>query len=314
VHTHAPRVDWLATAGTFALWAVLPVILVTVVLGVLADDAQAQGGGAATALATATATPRTAVVAPNRVAATATVTIVNSISGFAPATLTVAVGDTVTWTNQDFTTHTVTGLPELNSGFINPTASYPHTFNTAGTFDYHCEIHPFMTGRIVVQGPAGLSGSTILEGRPAPPNTAQAVPLVVSYFPPGNLTPVATVQTTSNANGSFTAGPPPSNGSFDVEVKAAINLSARAANLSFSGGSAQKGFGLLKAADANNDNKVSAADFTELKSTFTQATTCAIANPAVLPCSDFDANGTVGPNDFSLLKQNFSLNGPTIIS
>jgi plastocyanin len=314
VHTHAPRVDWLATAGTFALWAVFPVILVAIVFSALAGDAQAQGSSAATALATATATPRTAVVGPNRVAATATVTIVNSISGFAPATLTVAVGDTVTWTNQDFTTHTVTGFPELSSGFMGPSATYQHAFGTVGTFDYHCEIHPNMLGRVVVQGPPGLSGSMILEGRPAPPNTAQAVPLVVSYFPSGNLTPVATVQTTSNANGSFTAGPPPSNGSFDVEVKSAINLSARAANLSFSGGSAQKGFGLLKAADANNDNKVSAADFTDLKSTFTQPTTCATAPTAVVPCADFDANGTVGPNDFSLLKQNFSLNGPTIIS
>lgn len=75
-----------------------------------------------------------------------------SIAGFAfsPAALTVKVGDTVTWTNNDSTTHTVTG-PDFESGPLAPGKTFSHKFTAAGTFDYHCSIHPNMTGSITVQ-------------------------------------------------------------------------------------------------------------------------------------------------------------------
>ncbi len=72
---------------------------------------------------------------------------------FEPADLTVSVGDTVTWTNQDSTGHTVTGTDEarapttLNEGDI-----YELTFGEAGEFPYACEIHPDMEGTVVVEG------------------------------------------------------------------------------------------------------------------------------------------------------------------
>ncbi len=77
-----------------------------------------------------------------------------SISGFAfvPSTLTVTVGTTVTWTNQDSVTHTVTSNDNLfNSGDITTGATFSHTFEQKGTFKYHCTIHPFMTGEIIVE-------------------------------------------------------------------------------------------------------------------------------------------------------------------
>jgi len=71
---------------------------------------------------------------------------------FSPASLTVKAGSTVTWTNNDATTHTVTGDTgtTLNSGNLAPSQTYSKTFTTQGTFGYHCSIHPFMTGTVTV--------------------------------------------------------------------------------------------------------------------------------------------------------------------
>jgi len=64
----------------------------------------------------------------------------------------VSVGDSVTWTNNDQVKHTVTSDSdgELNSRVLRPGQSYTHTFNSAGTFYYHCRIHPEMRGVIIV--------------------------------------------------------------------------------------------------------------------------------------------------------------------
>ena len=69
---------------------------------------------------------------------------------FSPASLTVNVGDKVTFTNNDSTTHTVTG-DGFSSGDIAPGASFTNTFTKAGTFAYRCSIHPTMTGSITVK-------------------------------------------------------------------------------------------------------------------------------------------------------------------
>lgn len=76
-----------------------------------------------------------------------------SIANFAfdPASVTAKVGDTVTWTNNDSTTHTITGDGGLNSGDVTPGSTFSKTFDKAGTYKYHCSIHPTMTGEIVVQ-------------------------------------------------------------------------------------------------------------------------------------------------------------------
>ncbi|WP_370937580.1 cupredoxin domain-containing protein [Amycolatopsis sp. cg13] len=72
---------------------------------------------------------------------------------FAPAATTVKKGTTVTWTNQDQDAHTVTsqgsGGP-LRSPTLQTGQSYQYTFSTAGTFEYLCTIHPFMTATVTV--------------------------------------------------------------------------------------------------------------------------------------------------------------------
>lgn len=79
----------------------------------------------------------------------------NSISianlAFSKPALTVAVGTTVTWMNNDNVTHTVTSdNGTFDSGNLNPGSSFSYTFNTAGTYSYHCKIHTYMTGVITV--------------------------------------------------------------------------------------------------------------------------------------------------------------------
>lgn len=74
---------------------------------------------------------------------------------FTPSQITVAKGGTVTWTNNDTTTHTVvddlSNVGGPDSGNIPPGGTYSFTFNKTGSFQYHCTIHPSMRGTIVVK-------------------------------------------------------------------------------------------------------------------------------------------------------------------
>lgn len=65
--------------------------------------------------------------------------------------LTVSVGTTVTWTNQDSVPHTVTSDNGLfDSGNFTKGQSYSFTFTKEGTYTYHCTVHPSMTGTVTV--------------------------------------------------------------------------------------------------------------------------------------------------------------------
>lgn len=85
------------------------------------------------------------------------VSIVNGASvltttAYNPNPISVSVGGTVTWTNNDRTTHTSSADGGgWNSGNIAPGASFSHTFPAAGSFPYHCAIHPGMVGVVNVQ-------------------------------------------------------------------------------------------------------------------------------------------------------------------
>jgi plastocyanin len=69
-----------------------------------------------------------------------------------PSPVSVATGTTVTWTNNDGIVHTSTSDGSgWSSGILAPGASFAFTFQTAGTFAYHCTVHPSMVGTIVVQ-------------------------------------------------------------------------------------------------------------------------------------------------------------------
>jgi len=71
---------------------------------------------------------------------------------FSPATLTVKVGDTVTWTNQDGIGHSATADDKsFDTGILSQRRSRAVTFGKAGTYTYHCSPHPNMRGTIIVQ-------------------------------------------------------------------------------------------------------------------------------------------------------------------
>jgi plastocyanin len=94
------------------------------------------------------------------------------IAGFAfsPGTVTVTVGDGVTWANADAQSHTATADDaSFDTGTIAGSASKSVTFATAGSFLYHCKIHPQMTATVVVQAAADGGG-----GASAPPTIPPA--------------------------------------------------------------------------------------------------------------------------------------------
>jgi len=73
---------------------------------------------------------------------------------FGPATLTVAVGTTVTWTNRDDIPHTVVSSDDpkaFKSKVMDTDEKFSYTFITPGTFSYFCSVHPKMTGTVVVK-------------------------------------------------------------------------------------------------------------------------------------------------------------------
>jgi amicyanin len=70
---------------------------------------------------------------------------------FNPVTLTVPVGTTVTWTNQDEEPHTLAAKDgSFHSPGMDTHGTYSYKFTTPGSYDYICSIHPFMTGTVVV--------------------------------------------------------------------------------------------------------------------------------------------------------------------
>jgi plastocyanin len=78
-------------------------------------------------------------------------------SCFIPNPVTIAVGETVTWDNTDNAAHTATGGSAadgpsgvFDSSLIMAGGSYSFTFDTAGTYPYHCMVHPWMSGTIIV--------------------------------------------------------------------------------------------------------------------------------------------------------------------
>jgi plastocyanin len=77
---------------------------------------------------------------------------------YQPNPVEIKAGQSIIWTNNDLTTHTVTeGNPSTNvpangfdSGLLSPEQTFKHTFNKAGTIEYHCILHPTMIGKVRV--------------------------------------------------------------------------------------------------------------------------------------------------------------------
>ncbi|CAN5662228.1 hypothetical protein BH10ACT2_BH10ACT2_27320 [soil metagenome] len=121
---------------TFALalsLAALPLI------GACGSDTDGGGGGG------------TAVSQPSDSASVSDASVSIADFMFTDAEVHLAVGGSVTWTNDDNQPHTATSSGNFDAGAIDPSKSSTVEFSTAGTFTYVCSFHPFMHGTIVVE-------------------------------------------------------------------------------------------------------------------------------------------------------------------
>ena len=124
---------------------------------------------------------------------------------FSPMTVTVNPGTTVQWTNLDGVAHTVTAdNGSFTSGNINTNGTYSHTFTSSGTVTYHCAIHPFMHGGVVV--PAQTLTRSRVSGGWKDTVTITGTNFFSSeginlYFDMTTTAPLST--TTSNSAGTF---------------------------------------------------------------------------------------------------------------
>jgi plastocyanin len=111
---------------------------------------ESQGGSPSASMAPMQMSPSPGA-SPAASAATASGAVSIKDFSFQPGSISVAVGSTVTWTNDDTTGHTVTADDgSFDSGTLAPGATFSNTFSTAGTFAYHCNIHHSMTATITV--------------------------------------------------------------------------------------------------------------------------------------------------------------------
>jgi LPXTG-motif cell wall-anchored protein len=122
------------------------------------------------AAVTGTSTVPSASPAPAVAKGSASVSIVDF--AFSPASVTIGVGGSVTWTNTGEEDHdaTPTGGGFSSTGNLEPGASATRTFSSAGTFSYICTIHPDMKGTVVVgsggSDPSGTAGTGTDTGAP----------------------------------------------------------------------------------------------------------------------------------------------------
>ena len=79
---------------------------------------------------------------------------------FAPQRMTVKVGTTVTWINDDDIPHTVASNTKLfRSSALDTKDKFSFTFTTPGAYEYFCSLHPHMTGAIVVEATTGTNAA-----------------------------------------------------------------------------------------------------------------------------------------------------------
>lgn len=128
---------------------------------------------------------------------------------FAPTVVVIDVDDKVLWTNKSPKRHTVTssaGNGSFDSGGIPPGGQWERRFTIAGTYTYHCEVHPDMVGRIEVGAPPATTTTT------SPPTTTTTAPPPTTTAPPAPTTTAPTTTTTAPRSpaGSQPAPPVPS--------------------------------------------------------------------------------------------------------
>ena len=131
---------------------------------------------------------------PASTSAIADVTIIDF--AFDPAIITITAGSSVRWTRSVETTitHTTTSdlgsLDPWNSGQLAPGETFTKVFNTPGTYTYHCEIHPFMHGTVVVLGASPTPPAAVRIAGPYEGVSNTAYTFTATVSPPTATVPI----------------------------------------------------------------------------------------------------------------------------
>ena len=123
----------------------LVALTLLVAAGVLAAGCGGSGGDGGGSSTTTAASTTSGAGTP----ASGTAVAIDNFA-FSPAALNVKMGQQVTWTNKQDVAHTVTADGGAFDHPMPSGATFSFTFATAGTVAYHCTIHPFMKGTVVV--------------------------------------------------------------------------------------------------------------------------------------------------------------------
>ena len=114
---------------------------------------------------------------------------------FIPSPVTIPMGGTVTWENNDTAAHTATGGSAtegpsgvFDSSLIMAGSSFSHTFEDAGTFDYFCMVHPWMAGAVIVEDAAAAAAeAAAADAAAAEAAAAEAAAAAVARDPAVDL-------------------------------------------------------------------------------------------------------------------------------
>jgi plastocyanin len=138
-------------------------------------------------------------------AANTSVSIVDN--SFSPQSITIAMGDTVTWTNNGTMNHTVTADDgSFTSGTLSPGNTYSHTFTSAGTFRYYCQFHGGTGG-------VGMSGTVVVNTSSSSTSSTANSTSTTNNTSTTTATSTATGTGTSTSATTTSAAPTISNGS-----------------------------------------------------------------------------------------------------
>jgi plastocyanin len=119
---------------------------------VAACSSSKSGGGSPSSTPPANASTAASAASGGSTATSKDVTVDVRNFTFTPGDLTVTVGTKVTWKFDDSTSHTVKAdNGAFTSSALNGGKTYSFTFNSAGTYNYICSIHPYMKGAITVK-------------------------------------------------------------------------------------------------------------------------------------------------------------------
>jgi plastocyanin len=156
---------------------------------------------------------------------------------YQPQSVTINIGESVTWINHDPVGHTATSdTGAFDTGVIAPSGNKTISFAIAGTYAYHCSIHPTLKGTVTVVGPTPTPGPSTPAPSPAPSSagTPAASSTAASSTAAASGTRIvvpSNVTAASPSPSSATAGPDLGTGPGPILAVGGLTLAAALAGL-----------------------------------------------------------------------------------